>query len=317
MDKGTKTAAPAKAGAASPKPGKKIAPATKPTPKATKAKATVTAKKPPAKKPTIDKALVISSVSVAPPKPEPLCKDKLCILGTADTLGMAPYDDDSFELWGVSPVVTYPVCKRTPDVLFEMHDESYWTDKNVLERLRNGSGEAPIFMQKKDKRIKRSVTYPLDDILQYGKYHTTAITYMLALAYHFYKTTGAPYLVSLFGVHMDAREEYTVQRPCVEHWIGKLQGAGVSVDLAPGGSLLASEGLYAYENYKAVCLRFKERAQALAMGEQHCNNQAREWQLKSAKQQGAKEENEYWLRRHQTGTEMDMIQTEQGPPMPQ
>ena len=46
-------------------------------------------------------------------------KDKLAILGTAQSLSMAPYADEDFEIWGVSTLLEFEVAKRF-DVLFEI-----------------------------------------------------------------------------------------------------------------------------------------------------------------------------------------------------
>jgi len=269
--------------------------------------AEVVLEKPKEKKIRIVKPGTIGSPIVMPKpkaKPEPeiphLCqKDLLAILGTADTLHAAPFENEDFEIWGVAVVVTYEVCKRW-DILFEMHTDGYWKDKNVLARLQ--ATNAPIYMHEKYPEVPTSMRFPIELITKsYRPYHTTSITYMLALAYHSFVTTGKPSHVALFGVHMAAREEYTEQRPCCEYWLGRMEAAGMDVEPSPGGALLVSSGLYGYENYNPICYDFRQRIQGLQLGAQKSEQEQRKWLIQRAKNQGAIQEAEHWLRRFQRG----------------
>jgi len=229
-----------------------------------------------------------------------LCqKEMLAVLGTAETLGAAPYESKDFEIWGCAVVATYPTCKRW-DLLFELHTEGYWKDKNVKARLK--SELVPMYMHEKYKDIPMSMRFPVEIITKaYRRYHTTTISYMLALAYHSFKTTGKPKHMALFGIHMAAREEYTEQRPCCEYWLGACEGAGMDIELAPGGALLISQGLYGYENYDPVCFEYRKRMEGLQMGLTQANSEIERWNFQKGKQIGAIEEDEHWLRRFQRG----------------
>lgn len=227
-----------------------------------------------------------------------LCtKEKLAILGTADTMPATPWEDLEFEIWGVAQIVTFPSFKRA-DLLFEMHDSGYWKDKNVQDRLNKWDG--PIYMQEHYKEIAKSIKFPLDMFLPYRRYHTTSITYMLALAYHSFITTGNPKHVALFGIHMEHREEYTTQRPCCEYWLGRMEGAGMDIFIA-GGAILRSDGLYGYEGYNPLCVKFRQRMEGLSHGAEVRENERDEAEGKRREQVGAIKECEYWLRLAQTG----------------
>jgi hypothetical protein len=232
------------------------------------------------------------------PEPDILCqKEKLAILGTADTLMAAPWDDPTFEIWGVAQCATYPVFKRA-DLLFELHSPDYWKDKNVLERINRWPGVT--VMQEHYKEVPRSVKFPLETVLQYRRYHTTSITYMLALAYHSYVVSKKPVHLAMFGVHMEAREEYSEQRPCCEYWLGRMEAAGMDVFLS-GGAILQSRGLYGYENYNAICHKLRLRIEGLQAGANQRQAEQDEAELKKHEQLGAVKEAEYWLRQAQTG----------------
>jgi len=239
-----------------------------------------------------------ASNKVVPSNGKPLCdKDKLAILGTADTMAAAPWTDPEFEIWGVAQVVTFPAFRRA-DLLFELHDKSYWGDKNVMERLNRWQG--PLYMHDHYDAIPRSIKFPLEDVLMYRRYQTTTITYMLAWAYHSFLKIGKPLHVFLAGVHMEHREEYTVQRPCCEYWLGRMEGAGMDIFLA-GGALLRSQGLYGYEGYNPLCMKFRQRLEGLSNGAGVREQERDEAEGKRREQLGAMKEVEYWLRLAQTG----------------
>lgn len=235
--------------------------------------------------------------------PEWACdKNLLAILGTAGTLPQAPYANKEYEIWGVSPVITYEVCKRA-DRLFEIHGDGYWKREEILTRLNAFDG--PTYMQDHYDEVPKSVRYPIELVkaLPHGEYQTTGITYMLALAYLSFVETGKPFHVELYGVHMEAREEYEEQRPCVEHWLGRLMGAGVDITVAPGGAILRTHGMYGYENYNPICLDLKQRIEGLRLGASHYEGLRNENEGLRHQQIGAMKEAEHWLRVFQKGAD--------------
>lgn len=228
-----------------------------------------------------------------------LCKKpNLAIVGTAETMPMTPFDDPGFEIWAVSVCATYPAFKRA-DLYFELHNKSYWGTPDIIERLNKFEG--PTYMLEHYKEVPRSVKFPLDVVLNYRRYHTTSITYMLALAYHSFLTTGFPKHVAIFGIHMAAREEYTEQRPCCEYWLGRMEAAGIDIFMAPGGSVLSSNGLYGYEGYHPAIPLIRDRLNSLQAGVQQCHAELKKWEIQLAKNEGAISEAEYWMRQFQLG----------------
>jgi hypothetical protein len=246
-------------------------------------------------------------VEVKPAEPEggmdvPLfCqKELLAIIGTADpTRQAAPYEDKNFEVWGVAVASTYPDVKRL-DVQFEMHTDGYWKkDPNVTKRLAETT--VPIYMHDHYEEIPNSIKYPVDIVTKYRRYFTNSIAYMQALAFHSFIMTGKPKHVAMFGVHMESSEEYTEQRPCCEYWLGRMEGAGMDIELAPGGALLASVGLYGYENYNPVCWELRQRIFGLQNGVKQSEAEVKKWELQKAKNEGAINEDEMILRKFQRG----------------
>lgn len=227
-------------------------------------------------------------------------KDKLAILGTADpTRGMAPYNDPDYEIWAVAVAATYPDVARL-DALFELHPSGYWEqDANVKKRLAETT--IPIYMHQHVEDIPASVAYPIEDVAKHRRYFTSSIAYMIALAFHAYDTVGHPSTVELFGVHMSSDEEYRDQRPCCEYWLGRLEGAGCEVKVAPGGAILAANGIYGYEEYDPACWAIQQRAFGIRHGIKQCDDELEKWKLQRSKNEGALFEAEYWLRKAQRG----------------
>ena len=230
-----------------------------------------------------------------------LCKkEMLAIIGTADpTRKAAPYEDDKFEVWGVAVAATYPDVKRL-DVQFELHTEGYWKrDPNVTKRLQET--KVPLYMHEKYPDIPMSIRYPIEIMQAYRKYFTNSIAYMLALAFHSFVATKNPKHVALFGVHMEATEEYTEQRPCCEYWLGRMEGAGMDIEMAPGGAILTSMGLYGYENYNPVCWDMRQYINAMHGGVGQAAKEIKRWELQKAKNEGGVIAVEHFLRKFQRG----------------
>ena len=229
-----------------------------------------------------------------------LCKqDKLAIVGTAETMPMTPFNDPLYEIWAVSVCSTYEAFKRS-DLYFELHNRAYWDKPDIVTRLNKPT--CPTYMLAHNKEVPLSVKFPVDVLVDnYRRYHTTSITYMLAWAYHSFLTTGKPYHVGLFGIHMASREEYTEQRPCCEYWLGRMEGAGMDILMAPGGSVLTSNGLYGYEGYHPAIPKLRDRLTALQAGGQQAEGEAIRWEKQKLKQDGAIAECEYWMRQYQLG----------------
>ena len=226
-------------------------------------------------------------------------KELLAVMGTADpSRSMAPFEDENFEIWGCQVCVVYPDVKRL-DVLFEMHTESYWKHSEVFPRLKEI--KQPMYMQKEVKELPTSMRYPIEIIEQYRGYSTSTISHMLALAYHSFIMTEKPKHVALFGIAMFADEEYSEQRPCCEYWLGRMEGAGMDIEIAPGSALLASPGLYGYQNYNPIAYDLRTRLIGVEMGINHSKNELEKWKQQLWRNEGAKAEDEYWLRKIQKG----------------
>jgi hypothetical protein len=159
-------------------------------------------------------------------------KDKVAIVGFAPTWNMAPFKDPSFEIWACNEFYVlggeYGEGFHI-DLLFELHSHHIIEEKRKqdqgrhLEWLRN----APIYvlMQKHYDDIPKSVAFPREYIKsKYRPYFTNTISFQIALAMELgYKE------IHLFGINMANDEEYAVQRPSVEYFVGLAEGRGIKV----------------------------------------------------------------------------------------
>jgi hypothetical protein len=180
--------------------------------------------------------------------------DKLGIIGMARTSRSdAPYDDYSWDLFGLNEALPMPWFKRKdPTAWFQIHP------KFDFCRLQNRNDPKhwqwlqedhpfPIFMQYDFRDVPSAVRYPLEEVMDLGgMYLTSTPAMMLALGILMgYKTIG------IWGVEMQHDSEYAYQKPCMEYWLGIAKGLGIEVYLPPNCALLRGN-LYAYEDLRAA-----------------------------------------------------------------
>lgn len=189
---------------------------------------------------------------------------KVAIVGTADTKALAPFNDASFEIWGVNNL--YPHVPRGTR-WFEVHEITF----DGKQYLRRGSADfrgqnvgdylkqlgewtaiqkCPVYMKKHWDIIPTSIEYPIDVVLENfpNRYFTNTVSYELALA-----IMEGYEEIHLYGIDMAVDNEYHHQRPSVEYFIGvadgiaRAQGRKVNVYIPPAADLLKTRFLYAFE----------------------------------------------------------------------
>ena len=176
---------------------------------------------------------------------------RVAIIGGGDSRLDAPFEDRGIEIWGVNNC--YRDLPRV-DRWFEIHpvftDGQRWYRRGLTE-FRGISVDrylqeldalnVPVYVQHPITLIRRSTAYPLQEILAafHRKYFTSSVSYMIALALHL----GAKEIY-LYGINM-ATNEYHLQRPSAEYWIGRAEGLGVKVAIPETSSLL-NDPLYGF-----------------------------------------------------------------------
>ena len=166
---------------------------------------------------------------------------KICILGRAPSWKEAPFDDESVEIWTLNNYM-YKVVPRF-DRYFEIHLPAYQGDavfdSNYLFFLKNNQDKLYI-ADKCDLYPNANIINHQHLVNKYGKYFTNSIAWMMAEALECENVTD----IYLCGVDLLQKEEYQVQRPCVEYFIGVAKGKGINVHVQPTSTLLKSEKLY-------------------------------------------------------------------------
>lgn len=169
--------------------------------------------------------------------------------------GYAPFEDKSVKIWGENESHAFIFFERA-DRWFQVHN-SYKQKvakrgiKGHYEWLKENPWNIPIIMPKASKGIPKSEAYPLKEIssvflgrLWRGdksiKYFNSSFDYMMALAvYHNYER------IELYGFDMAGDNEYSLQKPSAEFWIGiASQHADV---VLPENCLLLKSELYGGE----------------------------------------------------------------------
>lgn len=181
-------------------------------------------------------------------------KRKIAIVAKGGTSALAPWHDESWEIWGI-PWISYPRC----DVFFEMHEKGcindasiaydpYWASEEWVDKL---DGKQ-IYCAPSRTYLPNSIEYPLEEIKKSIPFHylENSISYMIALAIH-----EKVDVIGLWGVHMRGQYEYEAERPSITYLIGFAQGMGIEVYIPPGNPLMASvweQGRYGVSNEKRL-----------------------------------------------------------------
>lgn len=169
---------------------------------------------------------------------------KVALIGSAQTVNLAPWYDPSWEIWAHATV--HPYCKRV-DRYFDLHPWEWISTKPVpgyLEWLR--TVRTPIYMQRKFREVPASLRFPKERLLaEFPRYFTSHAAWMVALAL----TEGVTHL-GFYGIHYALDEEHKKQRTGCEFWMGVAVGRGVQIVNPPGSPLLREPAwLYGYESH--------------------------------------------------------------------
>jgi hypothetical protein len=175
---------------------------------------------------------------------------KVACLGGAKTIQSTPWHDPTWEIW--SHCSCRHMCKREPDLLFDLHPPDLWRDpkkKTWDPRYHKwlATNRTPIMMQAVYPDAPSSIRYPFETMVtEFPRgYMTNTLAYMIALAL----MEGVTHL-GVFGCDYKTGSEYGPQRGSAEYWLGIAEGRGVRVLLPPGSDLLNRPSLmYGYESH--------------------------------------------------------------------
>lgn len=180
---------------------------------------------------------------------------QVCILGTAETMKDAPFDDPSWEMWSIAPVIGTPGLKRV-DRLLELHDRDSWGPR-VAEI---NESKIPVWMRKHYEEIPLSEEFPIERILgKFRRYFTNSISYLIAHAILEGYTD-----IALFGVHMANQTEYAKQRPSCEYFLGYAEALGINIWIPEEADMLKAARLYGYEAGSVITTKLNHLLQDMS-----------------------------------------------------
>jgi hypothetical protein len=187
---------------------------------------------------------------------------KVCILGYAPHLKEAPFNDESWEMWGINSL--YRQLEGVPmsrfSAWFEIHSVEFLAnrpDKKAVQAHFKALSEMkiPLYMKDHYDIFPTSVKYPLEEVVNYlkcSRYFTNTISYMIALAIAQQYTD-----IAIYGVDMAVGSEYEHQRPSCEYFMGIAEGRGINTYLPDTCDLLRTNFLYGLEDIKEDAWRKK------------------------------------------------------------
>jgi len=179
---------------------------------------------------------------------------KIAIIGKAsNSLMLAPFEDPSWQIWGLSNA--YNDIPKW-DVWFELHDWEYHRRINPdhYHWLMEDHGKPIYAFEDNYHDAPWAKKFPIDDLKgMFGslfngnpvfKYWTNSPSYMMGLA----MLQGATH-IGIWGVDMVMNDEYAYQRPSCELMIGACLAKGIAITIPSESSLCKSHRLYGYETH--------------------------------------------------------------------
>ena len=170
-------------------------------------------------------------------------RDKVAIIGFAtSSRDLAPFDDPSYEIWTLNQLYRH-VPRATRH--FDIHCN--WEEDNVEGTDHRGwIREAPIptYMIEAHDDLPNAVRFPIEKVIKDAgiDYFTSTVAFEVGLA--LYEGFNE---ISLYGIDLIVGTEYSVQKACLEFWLGIAHARGVNVRIPEQSALLHQSYRYGYE----------------------------------------------------------------------
>lgn len=177
---------------------------------------------------------------------------KIAIIGTAPQWQLAPFDDPSWEIWGIYGVAC---AGRRLTRLYELHDKSiivpmaekmypdgkYW-------KVADGMGKNYITKDHYDQ-APNAVRFDFQSNLKkYGPYFASSCSWLIADAINELEKDGFTGTeLGIWGVNMSSDGEYAHQKPSCSYLLGWARAKGITVTIPASSELLALTHQYGLE----------------------------------------------------------------------
>lgn len=205
---------------------------------------------------------------------------------------LAPYKDESWEIWACSPDNAYGRLPRV-SAWFEIHGDLMWPESSEW-----GAPDYVEWLNKQDfpiwaidnSVIAKAQTFPKDMLLKKFGYYFFTSTFAWAFAFALTKQVKT---IALYGIDMSVNSEYAYQRPALQHFIWLASQANVEV-LAPDESdILQPPPLYGYSDATPMGRKLAVRERELQARVDKMRSQVDELQRNIAFLDGALEDVDY------------------------
>ena len=158
-------------------------------------------------------------------------KTKLAIVGAANSCSQAPYNDKSWDIWGLNHYFNR-VPRKTK--WFDLHDLKDYPEAHlsILSRFKDN-----LIIAKEDERLPEATVYPYNQVCKMigGKHLCSSVAYMLALAIMQGYTT-----IKFFGITLQQPDEIrTEQRANLRELVFFARGRGINVSFHDGNIMKA------------------------------------------------------------------------------
>lgn len=169
---------------------------------------------------------------------------KIAIVGTSSTsVNEAPWQDKSWQIWSLG---ANSARASRFDLWFELHTQDVLRAAKAyeqrLEFLKNAGKKLVVGHHWPE--LPEANMYPWQEIIaKFGRYLTSSLSEMIALAIHFGATE-----IGLWGVDMVCPDEYAHQRASCEYLLGIATGMGIKVTIAKESPILRPTRVYGLED---------------------------------------------------------------------
>lgn len=223
---------------------------------------------------------------------------KIAIVGGApSSAGLAPFDDPSWQIWACSPNSVHLI--RRSDVWFELHRFKPGDRQSTDFVMHLGMHKGPVYMVEPRREVPSSVAYPKDAMVaKFGAFFfTSTISWMAALAIDtLEKSADTEKAMGLWGVDLQAADEYQMQRGGCHFFITEAKRRGIDVTAPPESDILAPPPLYGFCEFEPGYTKILTKVDELRRKKEAAVRTARDQELKAAAFSGALDAFEY-LRR--------------------
>lgn len=194
---------------------------------------------------------------------------KIALIGSApSSLGLAPFGQPGWSIWGCSPGVYYQ-CGN-PNAWFELHrweppvigvpsrQKQWFSPEYVAWMAQRNPATCPVWMYEAVPEIPASRALPVDELVaKYGSYFfTSSLAWMIACAIEdileerskikagLMPAHGQRDTIGLWGVDMAATEEYGYQRAGCQQLLLLAADLDIEIVVPPESDLLRPMPLY-------------------------------------------------------------------------